>query len=350
MRSGAWRLAGPCALLSLLVPWTLVGSGFGCLSTPKPPSCLDATSLTLANSVQRIYDYPVPKHTVDARGVDWVGTELEAAVADGVGSGCFVGGHIEGSFDPADSWDLYHERFGLEIKAAASPFNVERLHVLNTGDAVSLKPTVLCPNGSSTWLTVRESLLEDIHDDAVESDRLCAVRIEDNLIDRAFVAIAFRNRQADPDRDGSKNIVYVQGNLIRAHAFANNYLGQIGHNGFWKWAHGGQGPKISVKDNRFLAFDPPPHGTLLPFLNRVVACSNNVLLFAGSEAEWQQALLGGCDHEGDDGVCDGQRLVALASCYTVVTKLDSESEAAFLAAHWDPYVSAWKASHAADDE
>ena len=43
-------------------------------------------------------------------------------------------------------------------------------------------------------------------------------------------------------------------------------------------------------------------------------------------------------------------MLALSHCYTVVTKSDSESEADFLATHWDPLVEAWKASHTADDE
>jgi len=105
-----------------------------------------------------------------------------------------------------------------------------------------------------------------------------------------------------------------------------------------------------LRRNRFLAFDAPSNGALFPFVSRVVGCSDNVLLFAGSEAEWQQALLSGCDNDGNDGLCDGERMLALADCFSVVTKLDSESEADFLAAHWDPYVVAWKASHAADDE
>jgi hypothetical protein len=331
------------------LPWTLFSGGSGCSSTTPSQACLDYPSRLVASSAERLYDYPVAKHTVDARGVDWVGQVLDAVALDGVGSGCFVGGRSEGTWNPGDSWELYHGRFGLEIEVDQSPFIVEQLHVLNTGDAVSLKPTVLCPNGSPVWMTVRHSLFEDIHDDAVESDRLCSVRVEDNLIDRAYVALAFRNRLSDPDRDGSGNTVTVLRNLIRAHAFENNYQGLTSHNGFWKWAHGGRGPKIAVRSNRFLAFDAPT-GALFPYLNRVVSCQDNVLLFAGSEAEWQQALLGGCDADGDDGLCDGERLLALEDCYTVITKQDTQSEADFLATYWDPYVASWKASHTADDE
>ena len=344
------RFAGPAALCAVLPSWALVSGGSGCLWAPVTPACLEYPSGVAASAAERSYDYPVPQHTADARGVDWIGQVLDAVKPSGVGSGCFVGGRIEGTFDPADSWELYHDRFGLPVNVAQSPFIVEQLHVLGTGDAVSLKPTVLCPNGGPIWMTVRKSLFEDIHDDAIESDRLCSVRVEDNLVDRAFVAFAFRNRLADPLRDGSANIVHVRNNLIRLHAFPNNYQGQTSHNGFWKWAREGRGPRISVRGNRFLAFDAPPHATLFPYVNRVTTCVDNVLLFGGSEAEWQQALLGGCDDEGDDGLCDGERMVALASCYTVITKLDTESETDFLATHWDPYVAAWKSSHDADDE
>ena len=347
MRSSGGRLLGSIAFWALLLGWTLANGGFGCLTTPRPPGCLDASSLLLANDTQRIYDYPVAKHTVDARGVVWEGQVLDAVVADGAGSGCFVSGRIEGTWDPADSWDLYHERFGLAINASQSPFTVDGIHVLGTGDGVSLKPTVLCANHPAAWLTVRASLFEDIHDDAVESDGLCSARVEDNLIDRAFVALAFRNRTADPLRDGSVNTVTVRKNLIRLHAFDNNFQGQTAHNGFWKWAHEGRGPKVVVQGNRFLAFDAPPHATLFPYLNRVIGCANNVLLFAGSEEEWQQALLGGCDREGDDGLCDGERMQVLAGCYEVITKLDKEDEDDFLARNWTPYVDAWRDSHSA---
>lgn len=332
--------------------WAALGIGFGCLSTPPAPpkGCLDNASLVAASPGQAVYDYPVQKHTVDARGVDWIGQALYAVNLEGSGSGCFVGGRIEGSWNPADTWDLYHDRFALPIDVTGRPITVEKVHVLNTGDAVSLKPGAPCPSGSPTRLVVRGSHFEDVHDDVVESDWLCSADVEDNLMERVYVPFAFRNRSSDPYRDGSANLVDVRSNLIRLHAFPNNYHGQTSHNGVWKWAHDGRGPTIVVRKNRFLAFDAPSNGALFPLVDKVVGCSDNVLLFAGSEAEWQQALLGGCDDDGNDGPCDGERMLALANCFSVVTKLDSESEADFLAVHWDPHVVAWKASHTADDE
>jgi len=334
-----------------LLTWAWFGGGFGCLPSSQPvTACLDNPSLELASPSQRIYDYPVARHTVDARGVDWVGQVLDAVRLDGVGSGCFVGGRIEGTWNQADAWDLYHERFGLRITVTSKPIEVEDLHVLNTGDGVSLKSSVPCLNGSSTWLTVRDSFIEYAHDDAIESDGLCAAEIRDNLLNRVYSAFGFRNREADPDRDGSRNTVYVTGNLVRMQAFQNNFQGQTSHPGVWKWAHGGKGPKIVVQDNRFVAFDAPPSGTLFPFVNKVVSCENNVLLFAGSQTEWQQALLGGCDNDGDDGLCDGQRLLALGDCFTVITKPGTQTSDDFLAEHWYSYVTAWKRAHTADNE
>jgi hypothetical protein len=351
LRSGAEQRAELGATALLLAAWTALGGGAGCLSPPAPPpGCLDHASLELPSAAHRNYEYEVPGHTLDARGVDWVGQTPDGVDLEGPGDGCFVGGRIEGTWSQSDSWDLYHGRKALPAGLGSRPLIVEKLHALNFGDGVSLELVTPCPNGSASWLVLRDSLLEDLHDDAVESDGLCSVEVEDNLIDRASVAFAFRNRESQPNRSGSANTVYVRSNLVRMHEFESTYQNEPGHRGIWKWARGGRGPKVVVRGNRFVAFDAPLGGTLLPFLTRVTSCADNVLLFAGSEAEWQQALVGGCDDDGDDGLCDGERLLALASCFTAITKPDTQSEADFLAEHWDPYVAAWKSSHAADEE
>ncbi len=350
MRRRFEQFAGSAALGLALGAWVLLGGGAGCISTPPPPGCLDNASLQIPTPASRQYTYSVLNHTIDARGVDWVGQADDGVDLEGLGSGCFVGGRLEGTWDQNDVWDLYHGRKGLPNGLGSRPLIVEKLHVLNFGDGVSLELATPCPNGSPSWLVLRDSHLEDMHDDAVESDGLCSAEINANLMDRVSVGLAFRNRQSQPNLDGSGNTVIVRSNLIRMHAFANNYLGNPAHAGVWKWARNDQGPKLIIRNNRFVAFDSPAGGTLLPFVNKVIACENNVLLFAGSEAEWQSALLAGCDTQGDDGLCDGQRVLALASCFTVVTKPDTQTEADFLAANWDPHVATWKATHEADNE
>ena len=338
-----------------LLGWVLLGGGGGCMSAaPPPPTELcpgPVTKLVVASSGTRTYVYDYPGMIVDARGVDWVGQNNQAVELDGAIQGCMQGGNATGTWDPAAPWTTYHLTAAASVRADGQPMRVHAFHAKNYGDGVSIEPYVPCPSAShKPWLYVHASHLQDLHDDAIESDGLCAVEISDNLIERAFVAFAFRNRSSDPNRNGSGNTVVVDGNLVRLHAFPNNFQGQTTHGPFWKWAHQGHGPSVVIRNNRFLAFDGVAGGGLFPYLNRVLTCENNVLLFAGSEAEWAEALEGGCDFLGDDGLCDGQRLVALSNCYTVITKPDTQSEASFLATHWDPYVASWKASHIADDE
>ncbi len=359
------RRAGPALHLAglalLLVPWLLYGGGAGCLKisqgsgggTPDP-YCPPTVFLSNADPAVTTYPYVDPGAQVNARFVDWIGDPAPGPgiLLEGPLQGCFQGGSITGPWDPSSSWDTYHHTAALSVNSPSAPMRVKSVHVRNYGDGVSIEPGVPCPNGSQNpWLYVHASHFEDIHDDAIEADGLCAVDIADNLLERVYVAFAFKHRASDPNRTGFNNTVSVTGNLVRAHAFENNYKGRLEHNCFWKWSHQGRGPKVRVRNNVFLAFDPPPTGsTLFPYVNKVISCEDNELLFAGSEAEWAQALAGACDDDGDDGLCDGERLLALSHCYTVITKSDSESEADFLATHWDPLVAAWKATHTADNE
>lgn len=369
MGSGRSRIGPEAGLLGLmlaLLPWALLGGGAGCLGpyltpyywtdaglpywTPPPTQLCPVTGLppTLAGA-SRLYTYAYPVGIVDALGIDWAGQVRHGIELDGFGAGCFQGGNITGTWDIAATWETFHLTAALSIDGTGQPMRVHSIHARNYGDGVSIEPDVPCPNGSlGPWLHVRANHLEDIHDDAIESDGLCSVEIFDNLIERSFVGFGFRNRSSDPYRDGSANRVTVTNNLVRLHAFANNWEGISTHGALWKWAHEGRGPWIVVHNNRFLAFDAVRG--LFPYVNRVESCQANVFLFAGTEAEWTQALTLGCDDDGDDGLCQGERLTALSNCFTVITKPDTQSEADFLATHWDPWVASWKASHLADDE
>jgi hypothetical protein len=341
------------ALLLVLLPWALLGGGAGCISKPPPPptELCPSTGIgaTPASPSIRRYVYDTLGKIVDARGVDWSGQQRSGVELDGSKGGCFQGGGITGTWDIASTWDTFHLTAALSVMGTGQPMRVHAVHPRNYGDGVSIEPSVPCPNGSlNPWLYVHANHFEDIHDDAIESDGLCSVSITNNLIERAFVAFAFRNRSSEPDRSGSANKVIVENNLVRLHSFPNNWEGIPDHGAFWKWAHRSRGPRIVVRNNRFLAFDAVRG--LFPYVTRVLSCENNVFLFAGSEAEWAQALTLDCDDEGDDGLCTGERVLALSSCFTVITKPDTQSEADFLAEYWDPYAAYWKAASGADDE
>jgi hypothetical protein len=339
-------------LALVLLPWFLLGGGAGCISVaPPPPTELcppTGVGPIPASTGSRLYAFDTPGKIVDARGVDWAGQQRHGVELEGSISGCFQGGGITGTWDMASTWETFHLTAALSVEAS-KPMRVHAMHARNYGDAVSIEPAAPCPNGSlSPWLYVHANHFEDIHDDAIESDGLCSVEITGNLIERAFVAFGFRNRSSEPDRTGAANKVIVENNFVRLHAFPQNWQNISTHGAIWKWAHEGRGPRIVVRNNRFLAFDAV--GGLFPYVDRVLSCESNVFLFAGSEAEWAQALAGGCDHYGNDGLCTGERLLALSHCFTVITKPDTQSEADFLATHWDPYVAYWKAARGADDE
>jgi hypothetical protein len=51
-----------------------------------------------------------------------------------------------------------------------------------------------------------------------------------------------------------------------------------------------------------------------------------------------------------DGLTPAGRLAALSDCFTLVVKPDTQSQADFLAEHFDPLVAAWKQSHPAAAE
>jgi len=345
-------LSRGCLAFALL-GWAWLGGGAGCLGAKPPPPtelCPGSAVVEPANSGEHTYVLDYPGGILDARGVDWVGQEPEAVEIEGDEPGCFQGGRMTGTWDYAAPWETFHTTAAVSVRTVKQPTRVHAVHAQNYGDGVSVEFYVPCPNGSLVpWVYIRSNHLEDLHDDAIEVDGLCAAEIFDNLIDRTFVGFGFRNRSSDPNASGSQNTVIVEKNLVRLHAFPNNYEGEPEHGGFWKWAHEGHGPRIKVRNNRFLAFDTPS-GPLFPYVTRVADCVNNVLLFAGSEAEWSAALASNCDDDGDDGLCDGQRMLALASCYSVITKPDTQTEADFLAAHWDPHVASWKATHGADNE
>jgi hypothetical protein len=215
---------------------------------------------------------------------------------------------------------------------------IENVHLRDYGDGISQESSA-----NRAPLEVRGAWLENIHDDAVENDFGASVKVIDTLIERAWIPFASRFRSGD-DIDARNQVFEVRKTLVLMHIFPNTYKMRAGHGTFWKWPHTGLGPGFIVTDSVFVGEKLAEGGPMFPLVDQLVECRNNKLLWAGTLSDWAAALDKGDD---SDGLDNRGRMEALSYCYTVIVKPAGQSKAAFLAQHWDPLVTAWKATHAA---
>jgi hypothetical protein len=318
----------------------------------RAESCRETAQHTeRARPAKTSYSFAAPGLAVDASGILWRSLDHHAVRMRGSHDACWSGGAIEGPMPedavyeckPEHGWKggpclAFHTTAGLAPEVGAPLTFVEDVRISHYGDGVSLEP-------ASGAVVVRRAWLHDLHDDAVESDFGKPLTVEDTLIERAHIAFATRPR-ARSRIDQRGNVFTLRGSLVQLHRFTNGYKQRPGHGGFFKWPLDGSGPKFALTDNVFLMNDPGKNQLTLPLADRVVECRNNVLLFAGGEARYRSWLRDGAGLA--DGLRDNRaRLAALGTCYRVVARPNAQSEAAFLAEHWDPLVARWKATRAA---
>jgi hypothetical protein len=341
MRAGVWGVAGAAsAALALLA------------AAARAESCLAAAATTeRARPTKTSYTFAAPGLAVDATGVSWRSAHHHAVRMRGSHDACWRGGSIEGPVAEDGVYECtlehgwrggpclpFHTTAGLAPEVAAPVTVVEDVRISHYGDGVSLEP-------ASGAVLIRRAWLHDLHDDAVESDFGKPVTVTDSLIERAFMAFATRPRSKLPV-DQRDSVFTLRGSLVQLHRFTNSYKQRPGHGGFFKWPLDGGGPKFALTDNVFLMSDPGEDQLTLPLANRVAECRGNLLLFAGGEARYRSWLRDGGGHA--DRLRDNRaRLAALGDCYRVVTRPNAQSEAAFLAEHWDPLVARWKAAREA---
>ncbi len=192
-------------------------------------------------------------------------------------------------------------------------------------------------------MTVIGAYLHDIKDDAIENDWGASITVLDSLLERVNTAFASRPRSG-VIIDARDRTFEVRDTLVLLHSFANSREMEPGHGKFWKWPKDGMGPAFIVTGNTFVVTDFAG-GLMLPLADQVLECADNTLLWADESAS-HSAWLASPEVE-SDGLTAAERLLALADCFIVVVKPDEQSQADFLAQHFDPLVAAWKQSHAA---
>jgi hypothetical protein len=334
-----------------------VGSAFVLLGHPGPvqATCLDsATSIEIADESQSDYDFDVPDKGVDARGVHWVGIPGHALRPAGNWPGCWVGGYVEGPYPensvyectpihcpdgvcPTPCWE-YHTTAGMRVDIAA-PVILEDVRISDYGDGIERSVSA-----NREPLIVKGAYLHDIHDDAIENDWGASIVVLDSLLERVFIAFASRPRSGE-EIDASDRTFEVRDSLILAHRFTHAYKNRAGHEGFWKWPHDGTGPNFIITGNTFVVVDEISGSLVLPLVDQVLECADNTLLWAGSSSSWNGWI--GDPELASDGFTNADRVELLSDCFTFIVKPDAQSQADFLAEHFDPLATAWKQSHPA---
>jgi hypothetical protein len=320
-------------------------------------TCLDAaTSVEIADGWEDAYDFDIAGRAVDAQSVRWIGIPGHAVQPRGTFSGCWVGGYVEGPYREDSVYECepihcpggvcptpcraYHTSAGLDVETAA-PTTLEDVRVSDYGDGIERGEDAL-----REPMLVKRAYLHDIHDDAIENDWGASITVLDSLLERVNTAFASRPRSTALI-DARDRTFEVRDSLILLHAFPNTYKMEPGHGKIWKWAKDGMGPAFVVTGNTFVVTDYGG-GLLLPLANQVLECADNVLLWAGSQSSLDD-WLGDMDLD-SDGLTPAGRLAALSDCFTLVVRPDTQSQADFLAEHFDPLVAAWKQSHPAAAE
>ena len=315
-------------------------------------TCLeDATKVESADRSQTDYDFDRADRAVDARAVHWIGTPGHALKLDGIKPACWIGGDVEGPYREdsvfACQWIhcpdnlcpcpclAYHRTAGMRVDVEA-PAIVEDLRVSDYGDGIERSEFA-----NREPLIVKGVYLHDIHDDAIENDWGASITVLDSLLERVNTAFASRPRLGEVV-DASDRIFEVRDSLVLLHSFPNSYLMRPGHGKFWKWPKDGTGPNTIVTGNTFVVTDYGDVG-LLPLADQVLECADNALLWAASSSSFDDWIE---DPEvGSDGLTPEGRAEALSDCFTFIVKPDAQSQADFLAEHFDPLVAVWKESH-----
>jgi hypothetical protein len=331
--------------------WLVLAAAAGAQDT-----CLDAAVTVEDASVgEDEYAYLAPGHAVDATGVLWSGVPGHAVHLIGSESACFAGGEVAGPYGDDSVYECrarhcpggvcpvpclaYHTTAALAPQVDAPLTVIDDFRASSYGDGISLER-------ESGDVLIRRAWLEDLHDDAVESDwGRHSVMILDSLFDRVTVGLATRQRKKGGSKGSNSETWELHDSLIRLHAFPNTYEMQPGHAGFFK-ADKKKKRQVTYRltGNVFFAGPVASEGALLfPIVTKTEECANNQLFWSGSEEAWDEVLDDGDGYP--DKMNNRERLAALAGCYTVTVKPAGLSEADFVAEHWTPRADAWRAAH-----
>ena len=180
-----------------------------------------------------------------------------------------VGGIINGEIPQESDWSPTYCNSGAVIFKRAENATVDGIRITGAWDGIR-------PSDNSKGLTIRNSWLSNVRDDAVENDDFLPLIFEDNLVDGAFQGISVRSNKGISTQ--SEETIYVYGNVIRIREYL--YKGRQQYGALFK---NQDSSPSSVIHNTIVAVDYNDGRTFKGYWekswSKIEECSNNLFLW-----------------------------------------------------------------------
>jgi hypothetical protein len=180
----------------------------------------------------------------------------------------------------------YHRTAAINPENGSGDITIERRRIVGWGDGISLD----IPVPAGTTIRVIESQFDYIHDDALEDDHGCLV---DWFVSNSFFVRTFMLFATDPAGGASCSRVshnYFYNSYARLYRFTNAYKQRAGHGGFHKPGES-QGSVDWTLVNGRLWYGPiSGDQVLFPEWEDVLECAGMVVVWSGTDVEWENAL------------------------------------------------------------
>ena len=184
-----------------------------------------------------------------------------------------VGGIINGEVPQESDWEPTYCNSAAVILKAAAYTTVDGLRITSAWDA-------LRAGSGSPDLTVKNSWISDVRDDAVENDFFLPLIFEDNLVDGAFQGISIHSGGRISTDTGAT--IHVYGNVIRIREYL--YKGRQQYGALFK---NEDSSPTSVIHNTVVAVDYNEGRTFRRYWERswskIENCSNNLFLWLSDQ-------------------------------------------------------------------
>lgn len=184
-----------------------------------------------------------------------------------------VGGIIHGEVPQESDWKPTYCNSAAVIFKRAPSSTVDGLRITSSWDALRAGP-------GSSGLTIKNSWISNVRDDAVENDDFLSMTFEDNLVDGAFQGISIHS--GGDITTSSRETIHLDGNVIRIREYL--YKGGQRYGALFK--NETTSPS-SVIHNTVVAVDYRGGDTFGSYWERtwskIDSCSNNLFLWLSDE-------------------------------------------------------------------